>query len=954
MPPKSGSLGSPATPLCHVEQASETLDQTADDDSWDEDTWDDEESTWLKNEKIDSPLPTQKSSASFSVSESASSALAPSSDRPACAASSANFWRDLCEAPPRQEPLVDLGKNPEKFTGYNGSTVWTEIYGFAREADREVSRNGKGDKKETGFLETLISGWHASVSAHIAVNGFAEPSNILSRTAISDLKQKTLPYISNLEFTYLVLLRALFKAKPFLYSLDYSLPELPEENSRANALIRHLLDSSAMALCTKLFSSIDETGLGEALPVAVKKIWKKIHGAVRCKVKCQRCRLHGLMAVRGLGAAVKLLFLEESEISNGVSREEVVALVGLLGGLSDSLAWARQAAIAGEEPIDPSNDPYDLIVIGGGLAGMAAAVSAADRGARVLLVEKAQSLGGNSAKASSGINGVSKASIDSTELFYSDTVRSAGSSGDRKLEKILTYESEAALTWLQTRFGLQLDEKEILGGHSAPRTWRPRDGLVGAEIVAATSRELMKKVDVLLATEVTGLVVTVEMDQSSPGSTLVESVQGVKIKKQSSQYSTIMGSSVLIASGGFGASADALARYRPDLAAFPTTLSALTTGGPIFLTESIGADLIDMEYVQLHPTGFIDPADPRAKTKTLAAEILRGVGGLLIDPVTCDRFVNELGTRKHVVEQMLARSGEGTRQGRITDQRGAQLASDLSAEEHPAFFYLLLTEEMLLKAPQHMAMYVRKKLLKRVTGAELFSEYISRDVIQDYERGSNDGKQIRPGTPMNVSDDGVWYIGQVTPVVHYTMGGIRVDEVGRVLRRSDASGPRKEDNEETRLQGDTLGDDSLQKQQKLISGLYAAGEASGGVHGENRLGGNSLLECVVFGRRVGGQVPVGGRASSGSQGHGHKPDSHGSLDDTSSRNPAHDSNSPQCLVKISGNTYDLTGYAPQHPGGPDSILRACGKDATEEFLEVHTIGILAAAGFKPLYRNLEL
>lgn len=94
-----------------------------------------------------------------------------------------------------------------------------------------------------------------------------------------------------------------------------------------------------------------------------------------------------------------------------------------------------------------------------------------------------------------------------------------------------------------------------------------------------------------------------------------------------------------------------LSSYRPDLLELPTTNGDHSTGDGHRLATSVSASLIDMDQVQVHPTGFIDPANPDAKTKFLAAEALRGVGGLLVDGKG-RRFVNEVERRDFVTEKM--------------------------------------------------------------------------------------------------------------------------------------------------------------------------------------------------------------------------------------------------------------------------------------------------------------
>eukprot|EP00971_Amphidinium_carterae_P316512 6291731-Amphidinium_carterae.1 len=111
---------------------------------------------------------------------------------------------------------------------------------------------------------------------------------------------------------------------------------------------------------------------------------------------------------------------------------------------------------------------------------------------------------------------------------------------------------------------------------------------------------------------------------------------------------------MIFASGGFGAdfgSGSLLAKYRPDLLHLPTTNGEHCTGDGIKMGEAIGAKTIDLEWVQVHPTGLVKPDDPDAKVKFLAAEALRGVGGLVLDKEG-RRFANELGRRDYVTGEM--------------------------------------------------------------------------------------------------------------------------------------------------------------------------------------------------------------------------------------------------------------------------------------------------------------
>merc|ERR1719206_735896 len=111
---------------------------------------------------------------------------------------------------------------------------------------------------------------------------------------------------------------------------------------------------------------------------------------------------------------------------------------------------------------------------------------------------------------------------------------------------------------------------------------------------------------------------------------------------------------VILASGGFGADFtqnSLLAMYRPDLMHLPTTNGEHCTGDGIKMGEAIGAKSIDLEWVQVHPTGLVKPDDPDAKIKFLAAEALRGVGGIILNKDGY-RFANELGRRDYVTGEM--------------------------------------------------------------------------------------------------------------------------------------------------------------------------------------------------------------------------------------------------------------------------------------------------------------
>lgn len=457
-----------------------------------------------------------------------------------------------------------------------------------------------------------------------------------------------------------------------------------------------------------------------------------------------------------------------------------------------------------------------VIVVGSGLAGLSAVYAALQSGARVHLLDRSPKLGGNSIKASSGINGAGTpaqeaAGVKDTQTqFYNDTARSGGArfktastipGFDREaLVTRLSTESADAVRWLSDEIGVDLSVVAQLGGHGVARTHRGKGKPPGASIVL-TLLDRLKASDnftLLSSADVTSLL---QHDGA---------VTGVAYTQDDTEH-TLAGR-VVVASGGFAGDASMLATYTPALAGLPSTNDPRP--GSHALLTAVGAQLLDMDSVQIHPTGFVDPATPGARLKFLAGEMLRGEGGILLSP-SGSRFVNELDTRaavsKAIMDAFPSVDEDGTRQWDIT---------------------LLLDPGAAAAAASHIGFYEWKGLLRKVKLATLSPEVVAsvRAYAAAVDAGSAD--------PFSRPAYGHWklkpdaeslaqaevYIGRITPVVHYTMGGAAIDTGGRVLRATGGG---------------------------VVPGLWAAGEVTGGVHGDNRLGGNSLLECVVFGLAAG-------------------------------------------------------------------------------------------------------
>ena len=248
-----------------------------------------------------------------------------------------------------------------------------------------------------------------------------------------------------------------------------------------------------------------------------------------------------------------------------------------------------------------------------------------------------------------------------------------------------------------------------------------------------------------------------------------------------------------------------LKEHAPGCEPYPTTNGDWATGDGLTLAEGIGVEMSQLDQVQIHPTGFVDPTKPDDNSKWLAPEALRGSGGILLN-AQGDRFVNELSTRDRVVEAIRQQTGK----------KAYLLLSKTGADMFGSFLYF----------------YASKKLAERVTSIDDVAARLQvdsskiRDTIAKYDtiaKGELDDEFNKTVFPTSFGQDAFpgGFVMEVVPVIHYCMGGVAINTNAQVLTK-DTKMP--------------------------IPGLFAAGEITGGIHGGNRLGGNSLLECVTFGR----------------------------------------------------------------------------------------------------------
>merc|ERR1712032_1161759 len=447
------------------------------------------------------------------------------------------------------------------------------------------------------------------------------------------------------------------------------------------------------------------------------------------------------------------------------------------------------------------------------------------------LLDKSSFCGGNSTKATSGINGsatktqAKQGVQDSVELFTSDTLKGGAKKPD--LAKVLCGNSGADVDWLVEEFNLDLSLLARLGGHSAPRTHRGKERFPGMTITYALI-QMVEKIAERSKGRTARIITKAKAHTLKMEGNVCTGLVYEKAGTDHTEYGP-----VILCSGGFGADFtqnSLLAQYRPDLMHLPTTNGEHCTGDGIKMGEAIGAKSIDLEWVQVHPTGLVKPDDPDAKIKFLAAEALRGVGGLVLD-ADGKRFANELGRRDYVTGEMWKNrppfrlvlnkaaaaeihwhckhyTGRGVMKFYET---GAALAAEMGVA-------VSVLEET------HDAHYQAAKKTEKDPEGGNFPAYPSGKSWDEASGKTGSGKKfyhnIIPGSQVKTEP---FYVAIITPVIHYCMGGLEIDTDSAVV---NATG-------------------------EAIPGLYAAGEVAGGVHGNNRLGGNSLLDCVVFGRVAG-------------------------------------------------------------------------------------------------------
>jgi len=401
---------------------------------------------------------------------------------------------------------------------------------------------------------------------------------------------------------------------------------------------------------------------------------------------------------------------------------------------------------------------------------------------------------------------------DSYEIFYKDTMKSGKNLWQPKLVSTVVNDSHLLYDFFTKEIGSDISKLGILGGHSVARTHRPTKETIGYHLADTVYKKVkeIKSIQIIFNATVYELIT----DEKKT------SINGIKyyLNENTKNIIELKTKSVILATGGFGHDFDSedslLKEFVPDKMKFPTTNGKQTQGIGVKIARKIGIGLTDMSQVQIHPTGFVNLDDRYAKNKILAPELLRGVGGILINQKG-ERFCNELGTRDYVSQKII---------------QNCEMAKDNTITQYESF--MLINQKAIDVYGGKVDFYIKKGYLRKFDSIKLFSEKMGISkyydnlvkTIKEYNESADRkmdqfGKKVFP-QKFDLND--YIYIGIITPSIHYCMGGLTMTQNGELIKTDG----------------------------KIMNGLFGAGEVTGGVHGGNRLGGNSLIECGVYGRRA--------------------------------------------------------------------------------------------------------
>lgn len=475
----------------------------------------------------------------------------------------------------------------------------------------------------------------------------------------------------------------------------------------------------------------------------------------------------------------------------------LAVLVPSLSVFAEESTSESEDAVSGasqKEYTDPAElaESYDIVIVGAGGAGMAAAIAAHDGGANVAILEKRPIVGGNSSKSSAGMNASEtkfqkeQGIEDSNDKFFEETLKGGKETNDQELLHFLVDHSADAIDWLDS-MGITLNNITTTGGMSVQRTHRPEDGsAVGQYLVEGLYANVTeRKIPTFVNADVKELLV----DDNN-------AVTGVKVNIEG-QEKEVSAKKVILTTGGFGANMDMVVENKPELEGFVTTNQEGSQGDGIKMAQAIGAATVDMDQIQIHPT-------VEQTTSFLISEAVRGEGAILVSQEG-NRFFNEMETRDKVSAAIID-----------LPEKYAYIVGDSALKERAKQIKTYEEKGLVVEADSLEDLAKELDMPAENLTATLDAWNKSVEAGKDEEFGRETGMEEGLAT-------GPFFAIKIAPGIHHTMGGLKINTNTEVL------------NEEG----------------QPIANLYAAGELTGGIHGQNRIGGNAVADIIIFGRQAG-------------------------------------------------------------------------------------------------------
>lgn len=465
------------------------------------------------------------------------------------------------------------------------------------------------------------------------------------------------------------------------------------------------------------------------------------------------------------------------------------------GGKADESKENEAVAGASEKsytPYDQLKDSYDIIIIGAGGAGMTAALEAKASGMNPVIFEKMPVAGGNTTKSSSGMNASEtkfqkEQGIEDSNDKFYEETLKGGH-GTNDTDLLRFFvDHSAGAIDWLDSIGIRLNNLTITGGMSEKRTHRPEDGSAVGQYLVDGLVRNVQEQGIPLFVNANVKEITEKDGQ----------INGVKVVINETEEKTITGKAVIVATGGYGANQEMITQFRPDLKGYVTTNQIGSTGDGITMIEKLGGVTVDMDQIQVHPT-------VQQEKSYLIGEAVRGEGAILVSSQG-KRFYNEMDTRDKVTAAINA-----------LPEKSAYLVFDSGVK----------SRAKAIQQYEKMGFVLQGDTIEALADAMGVPADALAKTLESWNGAVQNKKDTEFGRTTGMDHDlsgAPYYAIKIAPGIHYTMGGVKINANTEVLNQQGSP----------------------------IPGLFAAGEVTGGLHGDNRIGGNSVADIIIFGRQAG-------------------------------------------------------------------------------------------------------